>query len=116
MAGTYRRVRNWTTRTTTNSAVMTIVVPPRPRPSPLRKSANVSPTVVARILMIQKKTVTSGTLLRRTRPRLVPSGVVFVMEPRVAERSEHGLNGCGGCRTGRGAWLVGDNPAVLVGE
>ena len=52
---------------------------PGPRPRPLRKSAAVSPTVVARILMIQKKTVTSGTLLSRIRPGVVPSRFVCAM-------------------------------------
>ena len=43
---------------------MTIEVTVRPKPSEtLRMSANVSPTVVASTLMIQKAAVTSGTLL-----------------------------------------------------
>ena len=43
---------------------MTTVVPVSPKPRfSARKSAAVSPIVVARILMIQKKIVTSGTLL-----------------------------------------------------
>src|SRR5437868_2838508 len=47
---------------------MISVVPVSPRPRWLfRKSAAVSPTVVAMILMIQKKSVTSGTLLSMVR-------------------------------------------------
>src|SRR6478752_3708194 len=63
-SGTYRRSRNWQTRTTMSAALITQVVPVRPSPRlVVRLSAAVSPTVVARILMIQKKIVTSGTLL-----------------------------------------------------
>src|SRR5689334_2000928 len=80
--GTYWRVRNCQTRTATNTAVITTVVPVSPSPRPLMKSAAVSPTVVASTLMIQKKTVTSGTLLSRTR-RLVLLGTVVVIRGRV---------------------------------
>src|SRR3954470_19193878 len=73
--GTYRRSRNWKKSTTTSTALITHVVPVNPRPRLVaRLSAAVSPTVVARILMIQKKMVTSGTLfnmVRATRPVVV---------------------------------------------
>src|SRR3954454_12866790 len=77
-SGTYRRRRNWQTRTTTSTALINQVVPVRPSPRlVVRLSAAVSPTVVARILMIQKKIVTSGTLLSIVRaPRLVAVVVI----------------------------------------
>ena len=62
------RVRNWTASTTTNTTRHQQRRPAQPQPDVVaRKSAAVSPTVVARILITQKKTVTSGTLFSRVR-------------------------------------------------
>src|SRR3954447_7803587 len=90
--GTYWRGRDCQTSTARDAALITSVVPDRPRPSPLRKSAKVSPTVVESTLMIQKKTVTSGTLLSRVRAE-VDGATGLVMAPPCPPRSEHGLNG-----------------------
>src|SRR3954453_5865292 len=90
---------------------------PRPR-LPDTRSAAVSPTVVHRTLMIQKKTVTSGTLLSICRaPERVKRGgaavVALAMDGRVGvllwtapEPSRHGRR-----RSGRHASL--DDPAGL---
>src|SRR3954452_2960478 len=113
--GTYWRVRNCHTRAATNAALITSVVPDRPRPSPLRKSAKVSPTVVESTLMIQKKTVTSGTLLSKVRPE-VDGATGLVMAPPCGQRSEHGLNDVGISVSGQGPWPVVDGARVLVVE
>src|SRR5579884_2743539 len=78
---------------------MTSVVPVKPRPIwELRKSAAVSPTVVAMILMTQKKIVTSGTLLsmRRATGSGARRGEVIVMASRSAMTDEQGLKGVSG--------------------
>src|SRR5438132_12834455 len=70
---------------------MTSVVPVKPSPRcEFKKSAAVSPTVVAMTLMIQKKTVTSGTLFNICRPR-DPVAMVRCAERFIGRRS-HGGN------------------------
>src|SRR4051794_7589390 len=65
---------------TMRAAVITTVVNVRPKwRVSFRKSAAVSPTVVAKTLMIQKKIVTSGTLLSMAL-RVAPRAAVVVVD------------------------------------
>src|ERR1700682_2365055 len=64
MAGIYFFALNWKKSTTKRQTPAAIEVPLNPRPRfTFKKSEAVSPTVVHKTFMIQKKTVTSGTLL-----------------------------------------------------
>src|SRR6266550_8258142 len=64
MAGIYFLALNWKKSTTRRKSPAAIEVPLNPRPRfTFKKSEAVSPTVVHKTFMIQKKTVTSGTLL-----------------------------------------------------
>src|SRR4051812_16470445 len=97
-----------------NATDITTVVPCRPSPRPLRKSAKVSPTVVERILMIQNHSVTWGTLLSSVRP--VACCTELVMGPPCECGTEHGLNAGGAVVRTPGPWLHVDGARVLLVE
>src|SRR6476659_7877376 len=98
-----------------NAIDIATVVPCRPSPRPLRKSAKVSPTVVERILMIQNHTVTWGTLLSSVRP-IACCAELVVMGPPCGCSTEHGLNGGGAAAPVPGPWLHVDGARVLLVE
>jgi hypothetical protein len=63
MAGTYFFALNWKKSAIARAMPAATAVPFRPKPKlTFKKSEAVSPTVVHRTLMIQKKIVTPGTL------------------------------------------------------
>ena len=82
--GIYLFALNWKNKIMINSTPITTEVPVRPRFMwVLRKSAAVSPTVVHKILIIQKYKVISGTLLANLSGF---SGVKFFISVKVTQR------------------------------